>query len=110
MPPITVPAITIASDFDGPAKDGSAYRQLFTGRYDHRVLDGIGHDVPQEAPQEFANAIFYVAKYGGAPCAFCPPERSPISWRGHSHRWSSPPPNRVSDFCRSPAAPPPRRS
>jgi len=63
MPPITVPAITIASDFDGPAKDGSAYRQLFTGRYDHRVLDGIGHDVPQEAPQEFANAIFDVAKY-----------------------------------------------
>src|ERR1700676_3450717 len=32
MPPITVPAITIASDFDGPAKDGSAYRQLFTRR------------------------------------------------------------------------------
>src|SRR6202790_3016468 len=63
MPPITVPAITIASDFDGPAKDGSAYRQLFTGRYDHRVLDGIGHDVPQAAPQEFANAIFDVAKY-----------------------------------------------
>jgi pimeloyl-ACP methyl ester carboxylesterase len=63
MPPITVPAITIASDFDGPAKDGSAHRQLFIGRYDHRVLDGIGHDVPQEEPQEFANAIFDVAKY-----------------------------------------------
>jgi pimeloyl-ACP methyl ester carboxylesterase len=62
-PPITVPAITIASDFDGTAKDGSTYRQLFSGRYDHRILDGIGHDVPQEAPQEFSNAIVDVDNY-----------------------------------------------
>ena len=59
-PPITVPTITISSDFDGPAKDGAAYRKLFTGRYSHRVLDGIGHDVPQEAPREFADAIIDV--------------------------------------------------
>jgi pimeloyl-ACP methyl ester carboxylesterase len=56
-PPITVPAITIASDFDGPAKDGAGYRALYTGRYEHRVLDGIGHNVPQEAPEQFAQAV-----------------------------------------------------
>ncbi|MDT5080935.1 MAG: hypothetical protein QOJ80_5572 [Mycobacterium sp.] len=55
--PITVPTITIGSDFDGPAKDGSAYRALYTGPYQHRVLDGIGHNVPQEAPTQFAAAI-----------------------------------------------------
>jgi pimeloyl-ACP methyl ester carboxylesterase len=56
-PAITVPTITVSSDFDGPAKDGASYRQLFTGRYSHRVLDGIGHNVPQEAPQQFADAV-----------------------------------------------------
>jgi pimeloyl-ACP methyl ester carboxylesterase len=62
-PAITVPTITVSSDFDGPAKDGKAYRQQFTGRYSHRVLDGIGHNVPQEAPRQFADAIIEVAGY-----------------------------------------------
>jgi pimeloyl-ACP methyl ester carboxylesterase len=62
-PVITVPTITVSSDFDGPAKDGKAYRQQFTGRYSHRVLDGIGHNVPQEAPRQFADAIIDVAGY-----------------------------------------------
>ena len=62
-PPITVPAITIGSDFDGAAKDGAAYRALYTGPHEHRVLDGIGHNVPQEAPQQFASAIADVAKH-----------------------------------------------
>ena len=57
MPAITVPTITISSDFDGPAKNGAAYRKLYTGPYQHRVLDGIGHNVPQEAPRDFASAI-----------------------------------------------------
>ena len=57
MPAITVPTITISSDFDGPAKNGAAYRKLYTGPYQHRVLDGIGHNVPQEAPRDFAEAI-----------------------------------------------------
>jgi pimeloyl-ACP methyl ester carboxylesterase len=61
-PPIGVPTITIGSDFDGPAKDGSTYRALYTGPYQHRVLDGIGHNVPQEAPQEFASAITDVTR------------------------------------------------
>ena len=57
MPVIAVPAITIASDFDGPAIDGTSYRNKFSGKYSHRILAGIGHNVPQEAPQEFANAV-----------------------------------------------------
>lgn len=56
-PAIGVPTITIGSDFDGPNKDGAAYRDMFTGPYAHRVLDGIGHNVPQEAPRQFADAI-----------------------------------------------------
>ncbi|MGH3644922.1 MAG: alpha/beta fold hydrolase [Mycobacterium sp.] len=59
-PVITVPTITLSSDFDGPAMDGSAYRKQFSGKYSHRVLDGIGHNVPQEAPQQFADAIIEV--------------------------------------------------
>jgi len=56
-PPIAVPTITIGSDFDGAAKDGSSYRALYTGAYEHRVFDGIGHNVPQEAPDAFTSAI-----------------------------------------------------
>lgn len=56
-PPITVPTITIGSDFDGAGKDGKSYRSKFTGPYDHRVFNGVGHNVPQEAPKAFAQAI-----------------------------------------------------
>jgi pimeloyl-ACP methyl ester carboxylesterase len=59
-PVIGVPTITIASDFDGPAADGRAYADRFSGPYSHRVLDGIGHNVPQEAPEAFADAILEV--------------------------------------------------
>jgi pimeloyl-ACP methyl ester carboxylesterase len=62
-PIIAVPTITIASDFDGPAADGVAYRGKFTGRYSHRVLRGIGHNVPQEAPHAFADAVIEADKY-----------------------------------------------
>jgi pimeloyl-ACP methyl ester carboxylesterase len=62
-PVITVPTITISSDFDGAAADGAAYRGLFSGKYSHRVLTGIGHNVPQEAPQDFADAIVDVDGY-----------------------------------------------
>jgi pimeloyl-ACP methyl ester carboxylesterase len=44
-PVITVPTITIASDFDGPAIDGTSYRNKFSGKYSHRILAGIGHNV-----------------------------------------------------------------
>ena len=62
-PPIGVPTVTIGSDFDGAAKDGAPYRALYVGKYEHRVLDGIGHNVPQEAPQEFAKAVSDVARW-----------------------------------------------
>jgi pimeloyl-ACP methyl ester carboxylesterase len=56
-PAISVPTITIGSDFDGAAANGAAYAQHFTGKYSHRVLNGIGHNVPQEAPLAFAKAV-----------------------------------------------------
>jgi pimeloyl-ACP methyl ester carboxylesterase len=62
-PVITVPTITIASDFDGAAADGAAYRQQFSGRYSHRIFKGIGHNVPQEAPRDFTKAIIDVDRY-----------------------------------------------
>jgi pimeloyl-ACP methyl ester carboxylesterase len=58
-----VPTITIASDFDGAAAVGSSYRNKFSGKYSHRILNGIGHNVPQEAPQAFASAIVDVDHY-----------------------------------------------
>jgi pimeloyl-ACP methyl ester carboxylesterase len=60
-PVITVPAITISSDFDGAAANGAAYASKFTGKYSHRQLAGIGHNVPQEAPQAFAQAVVDVS-------------------------------------------------
>jgi pimeloyl-ACP methyl ester carboxylesterase len=56
-PPIAVPTITIGSDFDGDNIDGHTYRKLFTGRYHHREFQGIGHNVPQEAPDSFTTAV-----------------------------------------------------
>jgi hypothetical protein len=50
-PLITAPTITISSDFDGPAVDGTAYAKKFSGKYSHRIFNGIGHNVPQEAPR-----------------------------------------------------------
>src|ERR1700683_395504 len=62
-PIVTVPTITIASDFDGAAANGTAYAKKFSGKYSHRVFKGIGHNVPQEAPQAFAKAIVEVDGY-----------------------------------------------
>jgi pimeloyl-ACP methyl ester carboxylesterase len=62
-PVISVPTITIASDFDGPAKSGTGYRDKFSGKYSHRILNGVGHNVPQEDPQAFAQAVIDVNGY-----------------------------------------------
>lgn len=59
-PVIKVPSITISSDFDGALADGKTYVDRFTGKYAHRILNGIGHNVPQEAPKAFAQAIIDV--------------------------------------------------
>ena len=56
-PVIRVPTITIGSDFDGPRADGTTYRAKFSGKYSHRILKDIGHNVPQEAPQALAQAV-----------------------------------------------------
>src|SRR4051812_24635190 len=61
-PTIDAPTITIASDFDAPNADGKAYADRFTGPYEHRILDGIGHNVPQEAPTAFARAVIELAR------------------------------------------------
>jgi pimeloyl-ACP methyl ester carboxylesterase len=65
-PVITVPAITIGSDFDGAAANGAGYAKKFGGKYAHRVLPGIGHNVPQEAPEEFAKAVIDAASFAGS--------------------------------------------
>jgi pimeloyl-ACP methyl ester carboxylesterase len=58
-PVITVPSITLEGDANGaPHPDASVYAKKFAGRYEHRVITGgIGHNLPQEAPQAFAQAI-----------------------------------------------------
>ncbi|WP_327122046.1 alpha/beta hydrolase [Streptomyces sp. NBC_01341] len=58
-PVITVPTVTLDGALDPftPPGNGSAYRDKFTGPYSHRTLKGIGHNVPQEAPQAFAQAV-----------------------------------------------------
>jgi pimeloyl-ACP methyl ester carboxylesterase len=58
-PVITVPTITMEGDANGaPHPDASAYAKKFSGRYDHRlVTGGIGHNLPQEAPEAFAKAV-----------------------------------------------------
>ena len=58
-PAITVPAITMEGDANGaPHPEASAYASQFTGRYQHRVIGGgVGHNLPQEAPHAFAQAI-----------------------------------------------------
>src|SRR2546430_2188352 len=58
-PDITVPAITLEGDANGaPHPDASSYAKKFSGRYAHRIIKGgVGHDLPQEAPQAFAQAI-----------------------------------------------------
>jgi pimeloyl-ACP methyl ester carboxylesterase len=58
-PVITVPTITLEGDANGaPHPDASAYAAKFSGKYEHRMITGgIGHNLPQEAPQAFAQAI-----------------------------------------------------
>lgn len=62
-PSISVPTITMEGDANGaPHPPPSSYRSKFTGKYEHRgILGGIGHNLPQEAPAEFARAILDVA-------------------------------------------------
>lgn len=62
-PVITVPTITLEGDANGaPHPDASAYAKKFSGPYEHRVISGgIGHNLPQEAPEAFAAAVAELA-------------------------------------------------
>jgi len=64
-PTISVPTITLEGDANGaPHPDPGAYAKKFTGRYAHRLIaGGVGHNLPQEAPQAFADAVLEVAGY-----------------------------------------------
>ena len=65
FPVITVPTITLEGDANGaPHLDSSAYARKFSGKYAHRIIiGGIGHNLPQEAPQAFADAVIEVDGY-----------------------------------------------
>jgi len=62
-PVISVPTITMEGDANGaPHPDPSAYAAKFSGKYAHRLITGgIGHNLPQEAPKEFAQAVIDIA-------------------------------------------------
>jgi pimeloyl-ACP methyl ester carboxylesterase len=61
-PPITVPTITLEGDANGaPHPEAAAYRAKFVGPYAHRQISGgIGHNLPQEAPRAFGDAVIDV--------------------------------------------------
>ncbi|WP_342242510.1 alpha/beta fold hydrolase [Ensifer sp. OTU672] len=65
FPTITVPTITLEGDANGaPHPDPGAYAKRFSGRYEHRLITGgIGHNLPQEAPLAFAEAIVAVDRF-----------------------------------------------
>jgi pimeloyl-ACP methyl ester carboxylesterase len=61
-PVITVPTITLEGDANGaPHPDANVYAKKFSGPYEHRIIEGgIGHNLPQEAPRAFADAVIDV--------------------------------------------------
>ncbi len=64
-PVITVPTITMEGDSNGAIHpESAAYRNKFSGKYDYRLITGgVGHNLPQEAPQAFAQAVIDVDGY-----------------------------------------------
>ena len=64
-PVIAVPTITMEGDANGaPHPDPSAYASKFSGKYAHRnITGGVGHNLPQEAPEAFAKAVVEVDGY-----------------------------------------------
>ena len=64
-PVITVPTVTLEGDANGaPHPDPASYAERFTGKYTHRLIaGGVGHNLPQEAPQAFAEAVVEVDGY-----------------------------------------------
>jgi pimeloyl-ACP methyl ester carboxylesterase len=65
FPDITVPAITLEGDANGaPRPDPSSYAKKFAGTYSHMLITGgVGHNLPQEAPEAFVDAVIEVDRY-----------------------------------------------
>ena len=65
FPAIAVPTITLEGDANGaPHPEPGTYASKFTGKYEHRTITGgVGHNLPQEAPQAFAQAIVDVGTF-----------------------------------------------
>jgi pimeloyl-ACP methyl ester carboxylesterase len=63
-PSIALPTITLEGDANGaPHPDPAVYAKKFVGPYEHRTIGGgIGHNLPQEAPEDFARAVLDVAR------------------------------------------------
>ena len=64
-PVITIPAISLEGDANGaPHAEPTAYAQKFSGKYAHRTIaGGVGHNLPQEAPEGFAKAVVDVDRF-----------------------------------------------
>jgi pimeloyl-ACP methyl ester carboxylesterase len=61
-PLISVPTITMEGDVNGaPHPDPASYAKKFSGKYSHKLVKGAGHNLPQEAPRAFAEAVIEVA-------------------------------------------------
>jgi pimeloyl-ACP methyl ester carboxylesterase len=66
LPAVAAPAITLDGGADGvvPATDGRSSASRFGGARSHRVVEGAGHNLPEEAPREFADAVWELASAG----------------------------------------------
>ena len=62
QPPIAVPAITIDGDADGVNPGTADHGKKFTGPHEHRVFRGVGHNLPQDRPEEWARAVIDARK------------------------------------------------
>ena len=64
LPNISVPTITMEGDANGaPHPEPASYAKRFTGKYKHQQINGgIGHNLPQEAPKAFADAVIAVGR------------------------------------------------
>jgi len=64
-PVVAVPTLTLDGDSDGvaAASDGTSYAGKFSGKRTHRIIKGVGHNLPQEAPRAFADAVVEVDGY-----------------------------------------------
>ena len=68
LPVISVPTVTLDGLADGnfPATDGTAYARRFRGPHVHHHVVDAGHDLPQEAPEAFADAVLEAVRLGVA--------------------------------------------